>query len=60
MGCEAPQRPLTTLSCLQDILTDLSAECEDLTLEDVLENGLVHKVCAVCCCLEIISAVRKL
>uniref|UniRef100_A0A8C9EJF8 sn-1-specific diacylglycerol lipase n=1 Tax=Pavo cristatus TaxID=9049 RepID=A0A8C9EJF8_PAVCR len=32
-----------TLSCLQDILTDLSADCEDLTLEDVLENGFVHK-----------------
>ncbi|XP_075293139.1 diacylglycerol lipase-beta [Opisthocomus hoazin] len=31
-----------TLS-FEDILTDLSAECEDLTLEDVLENGLVHK-----------------
>ncbi|KAH0631934.1 hypothetical protein JD844_019844, partial [Phrynosoma platyrhinos] len=27
----------------QDILTDLSADCENLTLEDVLENGLVHK-----------------
>ncbi|KAL7979221.1 hypothetical protein Chor_015245 [Crotalus horridus] len=31
-----------TLSC-EDILTDLSADCESLTLEDVLENGLVHK-----------------
>lgn len=30
---------------LQDIITDLSADCEDLTLEDLLENGLVHKVC---------------
>lgn len=28
----------------QDVLTDLSADCETLTLEDVLENGLVHKV----------------
>nr|XP_042709135.1 diacylglycerol lipase-beta isoform X5 [Chrysemys picta bellii] len=27
----------------KDLLTDLSAECEDLTLEDVLENGFVHK-----------------
>ncbi|KAI1233765.1 hypothetical protein IHE44_0004210 [Lamprotornis superbus] len=26
-----------------DILTDLSADCEDLTLEEVLENGFVHK-----------------
>ncbi|ETE58256.1 Sn1-specific diacylglycerol lipase beta, partial [Ophiophagus hannah] len=26
-----------------DVLTDLSADCESLTLEDVLENGLVHK-----------------
>uniref|UniRef100_A0A8B9EY84 Diacylglycerol lipase-beta n=1 Tax=Amazona collaria TaxID=241587 RepID=A0A8B9EY84_9PSIT len=31
-----------TLS-FEDILTDLSADCEDLTLEDVLENGFVHK-----------------
>ncbi|XP_044289035.1 diacylglycerol lipase-beta [Varanus komodoensis] len=31
-----------TLS-FEDILTDLSADCEHLTLEDVLENGLVHK-----------------
>uniref|UniRef100_A0A8C5RYU9 Diacylglycerol lipase-beta n=1 Tax=Laticauda laticaudata TaxID=8630 RepID=A0A8C5RYU9_LATLA len=31
-----------TLSC-EDVLTDLSADCESLTLEDVLENGLVHK-----------------
>ncbi|XP_007442625.1 sn1-specific diacylglycerol lipase beta isoform X1 [Python bivittatus] len=31
-----------TLS-FEDVLTDLSAECENLTLEDVLENGLVHK-----------------
>ncbi|XP_042293775.1 diacylglycerol lipase-beta [Sceloporus undulatus] len=31
-----------TLS-FEDILTDLSADCENLTLEDVLENGLVHK-----------------
>nr|XP_042709132.1 diacylglycerol lipase-beta isoform X2 [Chrysemys picta bellii] len=31
-----------TLS-FEDLLTDLSAECEDLTLEDVLENGFVHK-----------------
>uniref|UniRef100_A0A8D0GAI4 sn-1-specific diacylglycerol lipase n=1 Tax=Sphenodon punctatus TaxID=8508 RepID=A0A8D0GAI4_SPHPU len=31
-----------TLS-FEDILTDLSADCEELTLEDVLENGLVHK-----------------
>uniref|UniRef100_A0A8C3Y8M3 Diacylglycerol lipase-beta n=1 Tax=Catharus ustulatus TaxID=91951 RepID=A0A8C3Y8M3_CATUS len=32
-----------TLLCSQDILTDLSADCEDLTLEEVLENGFVHK-----------------
>ncbi|NXK64140.1 DGLB lipase, partial [Sylvietta virens] len=31
-----------TLS-FEDILTDLSADCEDLTLEEVLENGFVHK-----------------
>ncbi|KAM6121959.1 diacylglycerol lipase-beta isoform 4-T4 [Phoenicopterus ruber ruber] len=31
-----------TLS-FEDVLTDLSADCEDLTLEDVLENGFVHK-----------------
>ncbi|XP_054851431.1 diacylglycerol lipase-beta isoform X2 [Eublepharis macularius] len=31
-----------TLS-FEDILTDLSADCESLTLEDILENGLVHK-----------------
>ncbi|XP_061456213.1 diacylglycerol lipase-beta isoform X2 [Rhineura floridana] len=31
-----------TLS-FEDILTDLSADCENLTIEDVLENGLVHK-----------------
>ncbi|XP_063170981.1 diacylglycerol lipase-beta isoform X2 [Candoia aspera] len=31
-----------TLS-FEDVLTDLSADCENLTLEDVLENGLVHK-----------------
>ncbi|KYO30636.1 sn1-specific diacylglycerol lipase beta [Alligator mississippiensis] len=31
-----------TLS-FEDIITDLSADCEDLTLEDLLENGLVHK-----------------
>ncbi|XP_066496611.1 diacylglycerol lipase-beta isoform X2 [Tiliqua scincoides] len=31
-----------TLS-FEDVLTDLSADCETLTLEDVLENGLVHK-----------------
>ncbi|NWX51128.1 DGLB lipase, partial [Steatornis caripensis] len=31
-----------TLS-FEDILTDLSADCEDLTLEDLLENGFVHK-----------------
>ncbi|XP_053131908.1 diacylglycerol lipase-beta isoform X2 [Hemicordylus capensis] len=31
-----------TLS-FEDILTDLSADTENLTLEDVLENGLVHK-----------------
>ncbi|XP_070811129.1 diacylglycerol lipase-beta [Pituophis catenifer annectens] len=31
-----------TLSC-EDVLTDLSADCESLTLEDVLDNGLVHK-----------------
>nr|XP_056722302.1 diacylglycerol lipase-beta [Euleptes europaea] len=31
-----------TLS-FEDVLTDLSADCETITLEDVLENGLVHK-----------------
>ncbi|XP_053220106.1 diacylglycerol lipase-beta isoform X1 [Podarcis raffonei] len=31
-----------TLS-FEDVLTDLSADCEHLTLEDVLENGFVHK-----------------
>lgn len=31
-----------TLS-FEDVLTDLSADCETFTLEDVLENGLVHK-----------------
>ncbi|KFO79949.1 Sn1-specific diacylglycerol lipase beta, partial [Cuculus canorus] len=31
-----------TLS-FEDVLTDLSADCEDLTLEDVIENGFVHK-----------------
>ncbi|KAM9261645.1 diacylglycerol lipase-beta isoform 1-T1 [Cariama cristata] len=31
-----------TLS-FEDILTDLSADCEDLTLADVIENGFVHK-----------------
>ncbi|XP_015281684.1 PREDICTED: sn1-specific diacylglycerol lipase beta [Gekko japonicus] len=31
-----------TLS-FEDILTDLSADCETITLEDILENGLVHK-----------------
>ncbi|NXH21265.1 DGLB lipase, partial [Bucco capensis] len=31
-----------TLS-FEDVLTDLSADCEDLTLEEVLENGFVHK-----------------
>ncbi|XP_048351426.1 diacylglycerol lipase-beta [Sphaerodactylus townsendi] len=31
-----------TLS-FEDVLTDLSADCESITLEDILENGLVHK-----------------
>ncbi|XP_077173149.1 diacylglycerol lipase-beta [Paroedura picta] len=31
-----------TLS-FEDVLTDLSADCETITLEDILENGLVHK-----------------
>lgn len=34
----------TCCVCFQDVLTDLSADCETFTLEDVLENGLVHKV----------------
>lgn len=35
---------VSPLLYIQDIITDLSADCESLTLEDVLENGLVHKV----------------
>lgn len=50
MSPDALQRRLTEAVCSQDILTDLSADCEDLTLEDVLENGFVHKVCVVCSC----------
>lgn len=45
--------------CSQDILTDLSADCEDLTLEEVLENGFVHKVCAAWGSLYISSAVAS-
>lgn len=57
-GAHSPQELWPRLSS-QDILTDLSADCEDLTLEEVLENGFVHKVCAAWGSLYISSAVAS-